>query len=74
MHRIRVITAIISIAALTAALGVSGCGAAAMDTSGRPAQVTTPLDPANKARDAAGAANQAIKGLQSDVDSNTPGK
>lgn len=64
--------AVLVAVALTAALGALGCSAPKM--SGGAAQVPTPLDPANKARAAAGAANNAIKGIQGDVDSSTPGK
>lgn len=74
MHANRIIAAAVVGMALTAALGVSGCGAPTASSGSGTTQVPTPLDPANKARDAAGAANNAIKALQSDVDSATPGK
>lgn len=69
-----VLAVVVSFAAIAALAGTSGCAAIATSTSGSGIAAPQPLAPANAARDAAGAANDAAKALQSDVNSLTPGK
>jgi hypothetical protein len=74
MRARRIIAAgLIAAAALTAVVGMTGCSTSTGGaTSGESTQAPNPLDPAAKAKDAAGAANNAIKGLQGQVDGSGP--